>query len=543
MQSLTQPLIKRLKQINNFLAKKVEQEPNYQKLIDELEELLNKIKTQRIKVLIVSSNPQLANKLQQVSKQIDKVRSLYQFEIIIDLKNCSLELQNYHLLCFLHDAQTAISPEEQKILEQVSKTNICLAVFSINNINNAADNSSFNFSGNFTSLEAHLSKRNYNLVHHFFIAFEHLNSPVKTENIICYQQFLEELAISKFISFNKNFEKKINQNIKKFFSHSRGCLWQTIQNHQENYSQPDLRSVQQKNKEIFQKINKYQHYIFKIIKNNINQAKSELLNPFDSTSLIYKVQQCIQKAEVGQLTKEKEKFLYLFVKEIDYPERLHTYVLNLCEIELSKWLEAQWELVENLYSDGGLQGFLSYIDKKLELISPVCKESLKIEPPTKPQVQLNNWISLSVLEENSKTPFDYHFSYSSWFRLSIAAAVGLIIFCLTGKLYGFVFLVFQFINILTGKDIKTIKIEQQTKELKRILDNKYQSLVRLLVENTQQTLIEALEEESQKYQVTLEAIASQTDAQLTQVKTTIRQHKERLNNLKQDEAKITSLLE
>jgi hypothetical protein len=216
-------------------------------------------------------------------------------------------------------------------------------------------------------------------------------------------------------------------------------------------------------------------------------------------------------------------------------------VLNICQESLSKWFEKEKEKINNFY-DGGLEQLLKQTENELEFLNELYPHSINLSLLSKPSFELNNFISIPVIKEISKTKLDYHYTQSPWFRLTVAVIIGLLIFAVTGRLFGFVILVFQFINLLTAQDAKTIRIKQQTKELKRIVDGKYQFLVRFLVDRAGQIFITALEDASQKYQTDLDAIAQATEEKFTEVKKTINRHKEVINQLKQDQAELEKLL-
>ncbi|MGL6343065.1 MAG: hypothetical protein ACRC80_28495, partial [Waterburya sp.] len=180
----------------------------------------------------------------------------------------------------------------------------------------------------------------------------------------------------------------------------------------------------------------------------------------------------------------------------------------------------------------------SKTDPKLTLITQV-----------QPSLDLIQIIDIHCLKNQTRMLFDYNYTQSSWFRLLIAGLIGLGIYLVTklylgtGKYIGFFILIFQIINLLTGQNIKKLKIKQHQKELKRIVDNKYQNLIRIIVDKLIQTLIDSLELQGKLYQQQIEAIVTGSATKSKTNPTIINQQQVRINNLQQDQEKILALFE
>ena len=165
------------------------------------------------------------------------------------------------------------------------------------------------------------------------------------------------------------------------------------------------------------------------------------------------------------------------------------------------------------------------------------------QPAIEPQFKLEEQVELAALSENSQIVFDYNYTQSTWFRLLVALFIGGVIYLFTQRLFGFILLIVQVINLLTGQDTKKIRLRQQTKELKRVVDSKYQLLVRSLSEKINQEIAIALDNLGQNYQDQVEAIVQQADRQLHEIKHANYQTKETIEKLKQDQQKLQSILD
>ena len=245
---------------------------------------------------------------------------------------------------------------------------------------------------------------------------------------------------------------------------------------------------------------------------------------------------------------EKQTYLSPVVKTNNLSETLYLYLANFYQSKFNSWLEQEVQEIANTYADGGLNNLRKKIKNELKLLASLCDRKIKLIPGKLIKFELHNFVSLAILKENSQTSFEYHYNQSTWFRLFFCVTIGLSIFLITkilfgvGRYFGFAILLFQFINLLLGQDVKTLKLKQQSKELKRNLDSQHKTLIRFLADRVVQDLIAALDNEHQAYQQQIDAIAQIADNKLLEVKNTINQHQKDINSLQQERQKVLSLL-
>ncbi len=334
---------------------------------------------------------------------------------------------------------------------------------------------------------------------------------------------------------------KIRRLFNQFLESERKALWQEIVARKEQ-------KLKGHNPEQFQKlINQVPHRSNRQIQNCLrvckqasNQQKIRHINPFLSSSLLYQVQNSIRQATVTMQRESDDIYLNLVMKQDTYSQAIHIYVLELCEKSLNDWLSNEWHNIYYQYNQGGIdqlkQDLKTYLVDFDDLVLVELEQS-----SIKPKFVIEEQIELAALRENSRIVFDYNYTHSTWFRLLVASFIGSIIYLVTQRLFGFILLLVQIINLITGQDTKKIRLRQQTKELKRVVDSKYQLLVRSLSEKASQEIAIALDNLGQHYQEQVEAIVRQADQKLQEIKHANYQAKETIEQLKQDQQKLNSI--
>ena len=302
-------------------------------------------------------------------------------------------------------------------------------------------------------------------------------------------------------------------------------------------------------KQIGDRLKREKQQTVKIIKQKINCLKADLLNPF-RVDLIFIVQQAVYYSQVKEVREAKDTYLYLTVDRSS-DRYLHDYIFELCQQKIDEIIAFQWSQINYVYGDGGVQNLLHKVDYELTTISPLFNlqdDTTALVTVKHPSLDLATIIDLDCLKFNSRIVFDYNFTQSSWFRLLISFSVGVGIYLFTwmylgsGKYLGFVIIIIQIINLITGNNNKKIKLKQHSKELKRIADRQYQTLVRLAVEGLVQTLITALERESELSQDRLDWAIATAETRLEQLQA-IARHRSRIDHLRRDRATILSWFE
>ena len=359
-----------------------------------------------------------------------------------------------------------------------------------------------------------------------------------------YHSLIETLEkLKNQIPEETKLKQQAYQEISLFFEPRKKALWQDINKRKgELLKGNSPERVQQLINQIPHRCNRLCQNAIRVTKQTNSQNKLELVNPFIGSSLLYKVQNTIQDAEVKSDRDTKRTYLELVVDLASYKQSLHTYVYELSEQTINSWLNKEWQSILESYDGRGLKQLEGEIVELLQPLSNIAPVRLQ-QPNLYPALNLDKYVELPALRQNSRIVFDYNYTQSTWFRLLMAVVVGGIIYLTTTRLFGFILLLVQIINLLTGQDMKKIRLRQQTKELKRIVDSRYQFFIRFLSDKATQEIAIALDNIAQSYQEQIESITSQASQELHHIKQANQKTREQIDRLKQDQRKIQSILE
>ncbi|GAB4240783.1 MAG: hypothetical protein Kow0049_28920 [Stanieria sp.] len=536
MTSSLYKLIDKLKIVEIYLGKQLKSYSNYEPLIAVVAKSIEQCHQKKITIKLAGYSIEILEAIKNFHSEKYSLVSYLNFEIVDLNQDVEQIYKHCELLCLIYDSKLSSFSLTTELIEQANLRQIELALIMIKS----------SFSEENSANQTHLAflqtwqNNNYKQVIKQFSIRLDSNNYLECDQVLNqYYQFIEQLFNKEIDHYIENILQQLKLDLTQYFEQQKKRYWQKIYYQKNNFLKGENPEIfKQKLNQTIQKLNKEQQQLFKSLKQSINQYKLDLLNPFLDNSLMYQVQQAIEASETLECQENNKTYLYLIIKEKEYSQRISTYILNLCQEILSHWFEQEWKQMNY----DSLPKLLKNTEEELKFLNLLDSPAINCKLLGKPSFELNNFISISIVEETSKTLLDYHYTQSTWFRLTIAIFVGLTIFVVTGKLFGFVIVVFQIINLFTAQNAKTIRIKQHTKELKRIVDSKYQSLVRHLCDRAGQILITSLDETSQKYQIELDAIVQKTDQQLNEVKQKINSYKDIINQLKQDQAEIEKLL-
>jgi hypothetical protein len=537
MQLVKDKLIKKLEQIDNYLYSKKHREPDFINLIAELDTISNNVQNKKITTKIYSPDRELARTVKtSFEGYSNKQSSSPEQFLIVNSEKPIAEIVKYcELICFVYEAQHKVSESDLLLMQAADEAQVDRAILVVKS---SQDNSN-------ESLTAWLTQQNC-LSPNILLPF----NPNSKDDLEQYYRSIEEYFPIWSKQFQERIEQRIHYKINKYFESTKKSIWQEIQQYKDLNTQGEpIDTYKHKIGQTIQKVNKQQQQKFRKIKQLVNQSKNDLINLFNTDSLIFEIQTIIQEAEIKTLKTKKCTYLSLNVRDKKYVDRLHLYLAEIIQERLSNWLTEEWQKIDKIYDEGGLNELNQQIVIELEFLAGLCPQPIKLQSVARNDFQIYDFVALSILEDNSRVTFDYNFTQSSWFRLSIAVGVGCLVYLVTklmfgtGKYFGFVILFFQVINLLTGQDIKKIKLKQQGKELKRIVDNKYQSLVKYLVDRTSQDLMMLLDDENYYYQQQIDELVQTIDEKLLNIKNIIQQNKERIDRLDRDLKEILFLLD
>ena len=468
----------RISQINGYLVREAKFE--YNELIESLNSLRQEFNTAKPVVKIVSPSPPLADNFQ---KKIltSPLRSHFEFQTCAPITNIQQIVRHCELICFIYYFKHSVTKQHHKLIELARQNNIDLILLVRQPDGNIQD----------ASLSSWLKARDCLLDEVLLLDdFINLNHPA---DIDLYQQLLWRSHESLQNRFIVRHQQELKTLIEVFFARQIASiepLYPLLDKPPHHY-RPQL-------EQISNSIRQEKQQLLTRIKQNINYLRLELLNPFTTESLMFSVRQIIDLATIKVVPEAKVTYLYLTVNNSVQTEYLHDYVIELCQQRIEEIIAFQWSQIEYVYG-GGINSLIDKVNGELKTITNLVDSENDFIVLSQPSLNLREWLDRDCIKDNSRIIFDYHFTQSNWFRLLISGLIGLgiyfvtLIFLGSGKYIGLVIVIFQIVNLVTGQDPRKVKLKQHSKELKRLVDNQYQTLVRLIVDKLIQTLITALE--------------------------------------------------
>ncbi len=533
-------IISKIEQAQDYLTQQAKAEPAYCKLIETLNVAVSKLRTANKPVVkIVSPSVTLAKNLQAKNRANLKLRSLYEFEVVAPISNLRRIVQNCDLICLIYYFKQNIAKHHWRLIKLAQQENISFVLLVKQPKKNLQD----------AYLSNWLTTQNYPLDQWVQLPvnnFIDLNNP---QQLSIYQQLLIQLSKLAIAKLSARSKQEARATIEHFVNHQITEVKQELEYLKSTYLQnlpPDY--YQQQFRQNINHLNKLKQQIITAIKLEINHSKADLLNPFLADGLMSNVQQLIYSSQIKLVKETEATYVYLTLTNSFETKYIHDYIFELCQQKVNEFMVFQWSQINYVYAENGLQGLIAKINERLDIM-PLLTSELELPlviSEKYPDLDLKQIIDANCLKFNSRISFDYYFTQSSWFRLLISLLIGSAIYLFTwiyfgeGKYIGFVIVVFQIINLMTGQNIKTAKLKQHSKELKRTVDRNYQNLIRLVIEQSIQILIIAVERESHLYENELEKAIAIVQNKLEQLKNTISQHKYRIDSLEQDRIKILS---
>lgn len=543
MESVEQSLLSKLAKVKKYLEARVEHESAYQELISKIDNVAIELTQHKPRIKLVSDDINLSRTLKRISINDLSLNQHYQFHVVPLDGVVENIIQDCELILLLYNHNSLISARDKQIIEAAIAQNIDSKAIVISQKNESIEpDKAINH-----WLEIQNQKVNSNILWFTekLLVLECANSLQQ------YQSYIKQKNIIAKVKLQERYTTKITRIVNQQIEALNKATWQVTKTEKEQWLEKNPPEVfrQKLHKRITQ-VNKLQQQSLLKIKQKIQHNRSNLNNPFLENNLFCQTQQIIQNAEVNIIKVEQQNYLVGMVKTKNSWKPLHLYLTNIYQQQFQSEIEKQWKDCEHSYGEGGLNQLRQDIQAKLQPFTHFGAEAGTVTALNlkSPNFDLNNLIYIPVLAEGSRIPFEYSFNQSQWFKILVAGGVGVAIFLITqlfsgqGRFFGFFILIFQFISLFTGQDIKTLKIKQHTKELKRILDNKYQILIRLSAEKITQDLIVALDREQQHYQQQIDEISQTANERISAIKERLERHKEQINVRKQDLQAILQML-
>ena len=524
-----------LEQTIDYLAVQTEAESSYPKLIESLKSVVENGQVERPIIKIISPSTSLARSLAIKCQQNLQLRSLFKFQIVSPIDKVKQIVRDCGLICLIYYFKHSILKHHRRLIELAQQENISLILLVRQPQEKLEDTSVLNWLAD----KDYAGDRQVRLALDSFID---LNDAGHLD-LVCQQ--LVQLSASANKRLAISIKLKTKATIKDFFQQEIADVRREIARLKQLYPEKP-HEYRQQLRQIGERLNREKQQILAAIRQDLNCSKSDMLNAFKLDSLPFMVQQLIYFSHIKLVREGNKNYLYLLSDRSSNAEYLHDYVIDLCQRKVDNLIATQWQKIDRVYAESELNPILEQINNELRIYSVLATESPKHYFDRQPNLNLKRVIDYECLRLNSRIVFDYNFSQSSWFRLLILISLGLGIYLVTwiyfgsGRSIGFVIVVFQVINLMTGQSIKKNKLKQHSKELKRTVDLKYQSLIRIIIEQTTQILITTLERKDRLERKRTEKAIATVLNELEESQQTLKELQQRLDRLQGDRNRILS---
>lgn len=526
---INQIFFHKLEKSKKYLSHKLGQDEDHSCLIKDLDSLIAEAANYHIRATIVGRRVDLIEQVQLATQACEALNPGSKFKTVTFPCNLDRLLRNCDVVFFAIDSSKQDIPVEKKLIIKSQQVNIPLIVIDFNQSPN--------------DIQSWLDNRNLSTSNYF--NFTHPYPKNTQELLIIYNQqynnFLKPLRKKILLRIEVAWEERTMKIIDKYFMRCKAKYWEEVKQQKQTYLSGETPpQFQEKLRQLPHKLNKILQFKFKNIKQRFSEAKHELINPFDSTSFVYDMQQVIRESTVIEAREQKIRYLNLVVIKESHRQTIHSHILELYQRKIDLWIEQQWEFLEqelNLFSQ-----LIAKSDRELKILDQLSAKNIKLHPIPKPVFDINKYICPTALSEINRTVFDYHYTQSSWFRLVIAIAVSCGFFLLTDRLFGFIVLIIQIINLLTGQNSKSLKLKQQTKDLKKYVDNKYQNLVKFIADKLIQDIHRFLDDEHQLYQEKVHAYIQDSQKNLMKIKQKITLNQNKISELNKDQENLRQII-
>ena len=524
---INQGFVNKLEKIKKYILSQVAQDPDYILLLDNLESLMVETNNCQIKITIVGRQEKLIEKVKIANQASDLLNYFTQHTTIIFPYNLDRLLTNCDLILLVIDSKKNSIIPEQKLVTKAQEKNIPLIILDFNQC--------------YPNIKSWLQNTSDLTINYFNFTHKRDETTQSSLAILKYHNVVKPLLTKTILRIEATLEKKLLKIVNKYFIQRKSAYWQENNQQKQNYFLGENPSqIQKRIKKLPHNINKIWQNKFKTIKQTFQESKQELVNPFVSTSFIYNVQQIIRHSTVIQYRENKKICLNLMVTKEQYRQEIHSHILELYQQKIDLWIQQQWEFLDqelNLFNQ-----LIEKSDRELKILQKLSESALKLPSIPQPVFDLSQYICPTALSDINRVIFDYHYTQSSWFRITIAIALGLIFFLLTDRLYGFIFLIIQILNLLTGQSYKALKLKQQTKELKKSVDTRYQNMVKFIADKLIQDINLFLDQQSQLYQEKINLHIQESDKNFSEIKQKIIDNKNRIAQLNKDQENLRQII-
>jgi hypothetical protein len=455
-------------------------------------------------------------------------------------------LTHCDLLCLVFNPAQPISTGEKQLIERAHQARLLKILIVVNgsatNLNTPA------IASNIAELQAWLNSQKYselveissldlqlffptnqipsiapNLQYQFVQSLEQLADS-------CNEDIVKEKIKKRFVAQLAIIEGIFNEQIQ--------LAGDRIKEHQQSLGDRSIEEVNEQIKKALKQISEDKEKTFQQVKFQFNQSKSSLVDPFDKHSLPYKLQQFTDELKPLITKQQGENFLRLQSDKIPGNESINNYITRLCNQEIYKWSEGEWERICQQYQNGGLKAFYQRSHATLNFLPQVKLPAELFQPAAK--FDPSKWLQASIVEFN-KTHIAYQDPSKKGDAL-VAAGAGAVAVAFGNPIPLIMAGIGIFSRNVVQKQALDNRQEQQTEALKKGIYSHYQSLAKSMTEKLAQGFVSAFQTEDRRVKESVEKSVEEINAHLLAAKKGIEASKAQQNSLNQEKAELLAIL-
>jgi len=345
--------------------------------------------------------------------------------------------------------------------------------------------------------------------------------------------------------------KKLNQiisQIEAILVQNDIALKEKLQKDEERFKELSQGNLKKQVEKVYKKVDGERDSFFRLVKTELSQSKSSLLDEFRQSSLPYKIHQFTKQLQPQVTDQGGYRYVRLKVLTSDTGSSsisdVHKKATELCHNELTRWATTEWSRIRGEYGDGGLDALFK---KSYESLNPIPGLMLLEDSfSTSQTLSIQSVLNVSNVEPTVELRYKQVGLWGYMFKNlkgQIIAIVGTITMLSSSFAESLSFdvkkvLIPSLIPItlvmvwLSYKQDKESKVEEITEKLQKEAASYYQSYCKGLIDRLVQRIGGLLESEERRFRETLENAKEIHASHLTELDKTQSQLKSQLDEMK-----------
>ena len=478
------------------------------------------------------------------------------------------QLADCDVLCLVVNSSQLISDSEKEFIEKVSQTAISRLIL-VADISGTSGQSLQNINNNLLHVKKQLQSQNINLSLELFSLLLRPFYP-NTQVITVEPSFQVELD-----KFCKSLELEAKGRIEEILSKraslhllsqlsrierildlQESAIIQEIKKAEEELQRGGQSELKEQTRKALKKANDEKDKFFRQVKVELNQSKSDLLDSFRKSSILYKIQFFTENLKPVVVKKGGESYIQLYSESTTNSGGVTNAITHLCRSEIFQWGTEEWRKICTSYAEGGLNELIQRTHTTLHVVPSLILPDSLLQPIQK--VDIEKSLKVSVVEVPIGTRYkevslgSYIFkniksqvSTLIGFLVLIGGAFGLERANIPPWISGIILVPLSVYLTYSYQQDKALKLEEEGDKLKEKLRSSYKDLAKNFIDKIVQTFNMKLEAEERRFREVVDVVNDQFTAYLVElekgqilIKSRLAESKARQNEVKKEKAEL-----